>query len=649
MEFLHGSVFKITREDTLADIENNFVQMKDAGLDTAVIWPSSFWWEEKKEGYPFNTGRELLKLAQKHEIKIIMELAGQLSTLEYIPDFLMKEEYYATDEDGNIIWGQPSFGFLNYFHPEVNKLICDHFAKTAEAYKDYPALIAYDIFNETFFRSFDEYTMEEFRKWLKEKYGSIEKLNKVWERTYSDFSQVDYQCWKWLSIMPEADYAAFRKAAIPRFLKNWCEAVRKVDNKHYLIADNIASMICKGDYDRPQDDFSLKEVVDEIGMSFYPKGVDGCYLPDKRWCIFDGLYAASKREGYLISEMQTHTQALFNPMTAVRPYELKQWSLESISSGAKALIYWMWRPFTKGLQTLGRGLVDYKNRSTPRLEVARELSDIISDIGVVKPITSKVAILYDDKCEDFQRMYTKAYNVEQEIYLSSIQGAYCALFDNNIHADLIKINEIENYKAVILTNHIIIDKETADKLKSFVNNGGALICDGKIGIVDYESMLNKELPGGEFNECMGFEFIDTDYEELEFTYKGVKVKGYYGKDITENKDTESLAKFIDGTDAVYEKSVGMGKVVSINTHLWYGYEKTKDESVKKFAELLFNEFKDFEITQPLKARFCENEKDYVAFVFNYTNEDAKGHIKNGAFDEDVLVKANDVLILKKEK
>ena len=449
--------------------------------------------------------------------------------------------------------------------------------------------------------------------------------------------------------MPEADYAAFRKAAIPRFLKNWCEAVRKIDSKHYLIADNIASMICKGDYDRPQDEFSLKDVVDEIGMSFYSKGDDGLYPVNKRWCIFDGFYAASKREGYLISEMQTHTKAMFNPMTAVEPYELKQWSLEGISSGAKSLIYWMWRPFTKGLQTLGRGLVDYKNRSTPRLEVAKELSGIINNIGGVKPIKSRVGIVYNDKCEDFQRMYTKAYSlIDQEIYVRSVQGAYEAMLDADIHADLIKLEEIENYDAVILTNHLIIDKETADKLKKFVNNGGLVVCDGRTGIVDYESMLNKELPGGEFNEYIGVEFIDTDDKNAEFNYNGVKVKGYYGRDVVKTISAECKATFGDGNCAVSEKKVGKGRVVNINTHLWYGYEKTNDASVKEFANMLFDEYRQMEITYPLKARLCQNEEKDIAFIFNYTDKEISGHIKSETFDKDVFVKANDVMILKKD-
>ena len=93
-DFLYGAVMKLTRQDTLEDIERNLVQMKNSGLDTAVVWPAVYWWEEKKEGYPFNTGRAVLEIAGRVGIRVIMELAGQLPMMEYIPDFQMKDEYY---------------------------------------------------------------------------------------------------------------------------------------------------------------------------------------------------------------------------------------------------------------------------------------------------------------------------------------------------------------------------------------------------------------------------------------------------------------------------------------------------------------------------------------------------------------------------
>ncbi len=650
-EFLYGSVMKVTREDTATDIERHFQRMMDAGLDTVVIWPSAFWWEEKKEGYPFNTGCKILEIAERIGIKVIMELAGQLPMMEYIPDFQMKDEYYCLDEQGHKRIKHTSFEWLNYFHPEVDRLICDHFAKTAKAYKNYPALIAYDVFNETAFNSYDPFTMEQFRRWLIEKYQTIEKLNAVWEHSYTDFSQIGFAPWMWMSIMPAADWNAFRRESVGIFLKRWCEAIRAQDPDHPLIADNIGSMLInKGSYERPQDDFSLAEAVDEIGMSFYPKQVTGTQAPAIRWQVFDAFYAASKRRGFYISEMQTHIQALFNPATCVRPYELKQWCFESIAAGAKGLIYWMWRPFTKGLQTAGRGLIDYKERSTPRLDFAKELSATIAEMGAVKPLRSKVGILFDPLCLDFQKLYTRCYNVDQNIYLESIGGAYGAILKAGARADIVALDEIKSYKALILTNHIVIGKSTADALRAFAEEGGIILCDGRIGFVDEESMLSANLPGGAFNDCMGLEFLDTDYEAMEFTMEGKTYQGFFGKEVAEITDGKAKAMFNDGAPAIVEKRVGKGAVITINTHLWYSFGKG-DDTAEKLATRWVKEYElaDIRISSPLAVRLAENEEARFAFVFNYTEREVSGSISGSGFEGEITVAAQDVEILKVKK
>lgn len=647
-KYIHGSVFKITPEDTPADIEKNFITMKENGLNSAVIWPSAFWWENREDGYPFNTGREILRLAEKHGISIIMELAGQISSMEYMPDFLMKKEYYATNADGSIRLGKP-YGFLNYFHPEVNELICRHFRSTAEAYKNFGSLAGYDVFNETMFRSFDEYTIGEFRKWLREKYTTIDALNSSWGRSYSEWEQVEYTSWIWLSIMPQADYAAFRKAAVTRFLKNWCDAIRSVDQKHMLIADNILSMVDHTiSYERPQDDFALREIVDEIGISFYPKLMGGCIEPARRWENFDAFFAASERSGYFVSEMQTHIQALFNPATAVRAHELKLWCYEALAGGAKGLIYWMWRPFTKGNQTLGRGLIDYKGRSTPRLKTVAALSALFEKTGALTPVRSKIAIVYNALCEDFQRVYTDVYNdVSDCIYKEAILGAYKAFFDNNIRCDITTLGDIDAYKAIILTNHLVMSESLYERLKAYVENGGIIICDGKFGITDELSMLCADLPGGKFNGYTGVDYIDSDYEDMNFTYNGLHVNGFYSKELVEITDGKVEAAFDDGYPAVVSRKCGTGEVLTINTQLWYGYKCNSDLSVKEFAAALADKFdlRQFKSETNLKIRICKNSGGYVIFAFNYTDKSEKADI----FGEQIEVMPNDVGIVFKSE
>lgn len=652
MQYPYGSVLKVTREDTAESISKTFAQMRSSGLNTVVIWPPVYYWEEKGENYPFETGRTILRLAREQGMKVIMELAGQLSVFEYIPDFEMKEEYLPVDEFGHREWGQDSFGFLNYFHPEVKEKICGFYRQVALAYRDCPALLGYDVFNETMYRSFDPYTMDAFRCWLKEKYGTIEKLNQVWERTYSDFSQIHYEHHKWMSIMPKADYRAFRKAAVGIFLKDWCDALREVDPDHMLIADNIHSQVSlRGDYLRPQDDYDLKSKVDEIGMSFYPKGVGGVFPPAQRHQIFSGFADAARGEGFFISEMQTHIQALYNPTTAVRPWELKQWCMEAYAHGAKGLIYWMWRPFTKGLQTLGRGLVDYRGCATERLRLATELGAQFQTLGAATPVKGRVGVVYDPLSEDFQYLYTEAYQVDQKFYLTEVYGAYKLLFDAGIPCDMIRMEEVRDYQAVLLPGHIALTRQDADCLRKYIEEGGICITDGRFALVDGESMLFSSLPGGWVNDLCGQTLLDSDYEHLSFPWETGTVAGCYGRDLMALSGGVSRASYADGYPAVTEKVTGKGKMLSINGFLSYGYGKTGEESILAFLSSLLAE----EGIVPLcdhpqvKVRLVHAQDGLYAVAFNYSDEEQKTGFTWQGTTYPLVLKARDAVILPVEE
>lgn len=647
-QYLYGSVYKVTREDRPENIRRDFELMRECGLNTVVIWPPVFYWEEKTRNYPFETGRRILEIAQDVGLKVIMELAGQLSVFEYIPDCEMKDEYYALDEHGHREWGQDSFGFLNYFHPEVKDKICEQYRRIGEAYRDFPALYAYDVFNETMYHSFDECTLGTFRIWLRKKYGTIEKLNQVWERTYSDFSQIHYEHHKWMSIMPKADYVAFRKAAIGIFLQDWCSALREADSIHPLIADNIHSQATlQGNYARPQDDYDLKNHVDEIGISFYPKGVGGVFEPAQRHQIFSAYADAAQGDGFLISEMQTHIQALFNPTTAVRPYELKQWCYEAYCAGAKALIYWMWRPFTKGLQTAGRGLVDHRDRKTERFDMAKQIGEVFTKIGPAAPATGDVGVVYDPLCEDFQYLFTEAYSVDQQIYLKSVYGAYKAMFDLGISCDMTRLEEIEKYRAVILPNQIALSAAQGQIIRRYVENGGICIVDGRFALVSEESMLYKTLPGGSVYDLCGQDLEDIDYEKLTVLLDDDSVQGYYSRDLMKLTDGTAICSFEDGRPAVVEKRTGKGAVISINTHLCYGYAATGAADLRN---LLCKIAASVGITSvcdhpDVKVKRIRAEDGEHLVVFNYSNKPQTATYRAGTVEKEVALEPNEAAIL----
>jgi hypothetical protein len=224
------------------------------------------------------------------------------------------------------------------------------------------------------------------------------------------------------------------------------------------------------------------------------------------------------------------------------------------------------------------------------------------------------------------------------------------MWSAGVRCDTVRLEDVKDYKMIILTNTVCIGKESARVLLDYVKQGGIVICDGKVGITDDLSMMNSMLPGGDFNEAMGCEYIDCDYEGLDFTCGGKEYDGFYGREILKLTDGEAVGQFGDGAPAVVEKQYGKGRVITVATYMWYGYSKGA-ELAQDFALTLADRFelRDICADSPLKVRVSESEDECVAFVFNYTDAPASGRVWGYGFDEMVEVAANDVVILKREK
>lgn len=649
--FPYGAVLKIQREYSFNDIFARLKKIKDLGLNHVVIWPAVYWWEDRGlPNYPYHTGHEILRYAEEIGLQIIMELAGQITSLEYLPDFLMKEEYYAVTFDGRLSRDKTSYGYINYFHPEVKQLIEKQFTEIAENYKGYSALYGYDIWNETMFASFDQYTLHQFRVWLKHKYKTIDRLNEVWDRAYHDWSQIHFTRWMWASVMPQVDYHQFHKETIGIILREWGGYVKAVDPTRPVIADNVHSMIIQdGEYERPQDDWNVAENVDELGLSFYPKNTPKVLSDFKRWEMLTGFHSAAKNGCFWVAELQTHLQTIFNPFSVVYPYELKWWNWESISHGAKGLIYWMWEPFIKGVQTLGRGLVDYRGEYTQRAGEAQRISEILQENATefltYLPEKPKAVILFDKVNHDFTKAYTEHYKpfISTSLYLDSIAGLYQSLWEQNIPTKFITPKEILNgsvkqYHVLFMTNQLNISDELAQTLKEFVSQGGVIICDGKFGEIDDFGVLQHQLPGGELNDILGYRHVDVSPDQLtiQLNWEGnepLMVEGYYEKryvEIANDAPVTILGRFSDGEPAVLQSKYGQGQIIYLATLLWYGYNQQQHPSVAKFVQLLAREFAlplHCVSNNELKICTLRGDDGLLLFVFNYSEKHIQAEVE----------------------
>lgn len=644
-EFVYGAVLKVERENTPEDIRRSFAAMKEIGFNTVVVWPSVYWWEEKGPDYPYATGKKLLNMAEEAGIGVVMELAGQITALEYAPDFLCKEEYFCVDQKGCKNFGTVSYGYLNFNHPKVQELIETQYTEIAAAYKDAPALRGYDIWNETQFASFDEYTLDRFRTWLQEKYGSLKAVNDAWDRAYESWEQIGFTPWMWASIMAVVDYHQFQKANIGMILRYMRRAIEREDTGHEILADNIhATVTMDSYYERPSDDWGVAAEVDRYGISFYPKFFTRNTPAARRHQVMAGAHSAAKDGVFSISEMQTHHASMFNPEGSVSPEELWQWCWEAVAHGAKGLIYWKLDPFRKGVQTAGRGLLDCSGRETVRAETARRVHQVLERetlLTSAAPETERAAILYDSLNHDFTKAYTIGFRgtgigAPDSIYLDSIAGLYGTLWKKNIPVRFVTPKqvcggELKQYKVLFLTTQVTMNDRMAQALLRYAAEGGTVICDGKFAEVDETGLLYRQIPGAGLSEALGFELLDFEEGNLDFELEGIRVKGGHDRRqiFAEELSAEVAGSYLDGRPAVLKAAYGKGTLYYISTFLWYACQKCGGEGADELLDRLLEGCELRTVSCGEDGISCwrlNGETESLVFVFNYGTEEKKAEL-----------------------
>ena len=150
---------------------------------------------------------ELMSLAEKNGLHVILNLI-----LDVMPEWVERDfpDAVMVSKNGVPLHGQNILcrqlgGYPGpcYAHAETTELR-KRFARAAfEHFKDRPALLAWDVWNEpethAIYRGNARYPYlcycrscrERFKEFCRTKYGTIERLNAIWGRCYNDFTDVE--------------------------------------------------------------------------------------------------------------------------------------------------------------------------------------------------------------------------------------------------------------------------------------------------------------------------------------------------------------------------------------------------------------------------------------------------------------------------
>lgn len=585
-KFLFGAVYIIEQDYRDEEIKRDLRAMKEHGFNLVTLWPvNNPWLAKTSHEWIFDKTRFVLDQCDLLGMKAILQLFGQNQAQEFMPDSALTPEMESMDQYGP--WINSDCMWANLNHPTVREYFDRYFKEAIMALKDHPAVYGWDVFNEAHFRSDDEWTVRNYQEWLKEKYGTIGRLNKEWYRRYEGFSQVrpdrrraPYSIWS--SLLPSIDYEKFRSDNVTEICRFLYETALKYDSSHPIIIDGTSGAILYEDITlRNNDEFATAHVPDIYGGTFYPKSWGRNYK-DTPWklSMYLSIPAAAARKAgkpYFVNELQTHTQSVLTPGSEVGSQELVNWTLMCIFTGAAGMQLWRWRPFLHGYQAAGRGLTRMDGTPNERAEAIGAMlrgihanGELFEDFQIEKPVV-QIACSYDVRL--FFDSLLKFGVERKSFWAENTEGWYKLFWNWGMPAEFVDLGSIneENQKipVMVLPGAVRLSREEILGLRRYVEQGGILIADGRMGALNEWACVPPEgIPGRLLSELLGVAEVDVEsgtYMEID----GVRIPTGFQSQKLEITDPNAqvVACMEDGSPAVVRHRFGKGETLYFNSFL----------------------------------------------------------------------------------
>jgi beta-galactosidase GanA len=598
--FPYGTQYYRTPNPPESEWEKDFQTMADFGFNIVKIWAMWTWINYEEDKYDFSHFDRLFELAERHSLKVVIN-----TILENAPYWLVRRHREAMHEasDGQVFEpiarsNTPGGGWpgLCLDNPPV-KEHAEKFLKAVGArYLDHPALWGYDVWNEVFFEPhwhpgfegksfcYCEGSKSAFLAWLKDRYGTIEELNKAWYRRYGAWEEVYPP--RFVGSYPDwLDWLKFRLENQRNQMRWRIKTLRSVDSKHPLTSHGIAYTL-QGMPTHLTNDFDIAPEVDQWGLSAFPMWAN--QHSSDYFRLLDLVRSASAASGrkFWQNELQGGQSAagLYRSRTP-RAEDTALWNWTAFMCGAKGLMYWQWRPELLGPESPGFGLCRLDGSPSDRTEAAGWFARFMNahpELAEAEPPTvGEVAIVVIPESQ----LFAFIADGKTDAYAHSVSGIYRALWNVNVQVDFCTIDRIGEYPLIFLPFPLMLEQSHAEKLKEYVANGGVLISDPAPGHFIEHGYCSFKIPGLGLDELFGavedeMEYVPTltlgDAPPPAIVWDSLRINcSVYQEKLVPTTGTQ-VAEFDDGSVAVVDNHFGKGKTRLIGTCAGTTYFRTLD-------------------------------------------------------------------------
>ncbi|MGC4857267.1 beta-galactosidase [Micromonospora sp. DT4] len=444
----------------------------------------------------------------------------------------------------------------------------------AGRYAEHPAVVMWHVSNELGCHNVHCYcdvSAEAFRRWLRERYGDLGRLNDAWgtafwSQRYGDWAEINpprtaptfanpTQQLDFLRFSSDEQRAQLRaeRAALTRLVRqpittnfmigmakhmdyhSWADDVDLVSNDHYLTAAD------------PRAHLGLALAAD------HTRGVAG----GDPWLLMEHSTSAVNWQPRNVAKL---------------PGQLRRNSLAHVARGADGVLFFQWRASRAGAEKFHSALVPHAG---PDTKVFREVCQLGADLKALAEVRGSrvdadVAILFD--WEAWWAVELDSHPSVDVTYTDGLNALYGALWRAGVTTDIVHPSaDLSGYRLVLVPTLYLVRDADVEALHRFVEAGGTAAVTYFSGIVDENDHIRLGGYPGAFRDLLGvrteefFPLREGEPVALDGTTADVWTESLHPD------GAEVLASYTDGSlpgvPALTRRPLGAGAAWYVGTRL----------------------------------------------------------------------------------
>ncbi|WP_438447846.1 beta-galactosidase [Gorillibacterium sp. sgz5001074] len=374
--------------------------------------------------------------------------------------------------------------------------------RVAERYKDHPALAIWHVSNEYNGYCYCDNCADAFRRWLKERYGSVERVNEAWSTSFWNHLYYD-----WEDIVTPTETTIFwgdSKASYSGMVLDYMRFQSDSLLECYRMERAILKRITPGvpvttnfmGYWKELDYFKWAREIDVITWDSYP---EPGHTPARTAMWHDLMRGLKGGQPFLLLEQAPDHAQWMDYNVPKRPGVMRLWSYQAMARGADSVMFFQLRQSRGGGEKLHGAVIPHAGHGGTR--VFREVAalggelECLGDtlVGGVTP--ARIGLLFD--WEIWWALELCAGPTKDLKYIDQVLKVYTAFYDQSLQVDLLHPDmDFAGYDILAAPALYMVPDGLAEKLERFTAAGGTFITTFFSGLADaHDRIVTGGYPG----------------------------------------------------------------------------------------------------------------------------------------------------------